>query len=135
MRFPVEKYEDESGACQQRVKLPITRSNVQSRLVFRVWQMKSRISSKKSAKPCAFWSRRFSSPAKLAIPAVFGTEESIKHKFLVFQVYRFQCWYQSNTPLVTPTDYKQLIENVTIQILCFRYRWTDIQHINQHHTE
>ena len=24
MRFPVEKYEDESGAWQQRVKLPVT---------------------------------------------------------------------------------------------------------------
>ena len=40
-----------------------------------------------------FW---FSRPAK---PAVFGIGESIKHKFRVFQVYRFQNWYQSNTPL------------------------------------
>ena len=54
--------------------------------------MKLRISPK-SAKPSAFW------PAKPAKPAVFGIGESIKHKFRVFQVYRFQNRYQSNTPL------------------------------------
>ena len=61
--------------------------------------MKSKISPK-SAKPSAFWSRKFSRPAKPAKPAVFGIRESIKHKFRVFQVYRSQNWYQSNTPLI-----------------------------------
>ena len=60
--------------------------------------MKWRISPK-SAKPSAFSSKRFSRSAKPAKPAVFGIGESIKHKFRVFQVYRFQNWYQSNTPL------------------------------------
>ena len=60
--------------------------------------MKSKISPK-SAKPSACWSRRFSRPAKPAKPAVFEIGESIKHKFRLFQVYRFQNWYQSNIPL------------------------------------
>ena len=71
------------------------RSN--KRLVFRVSHMKTRISPK-SAKPSAFRSRMFSRPSKPAKPAVLGIWESIKHEFRICQVYRFQNWYQSNTP-------------------------------------
>ena len=82
--------------------------------------MKSRISAK-SAKPSAFWSKRFSRPAKPAKPAVFRIWESIKHKFCVFRAYRFQNWYQSNTPLIqrAPADKSPLYRYVTFDG-CFR---------------
>ena len=83
MRFPVEKDEDKSGAWQQRVKLPITVATRAKLLRCQSSANKLKIAPK-SAKPSAFWSRRFSKPAKPAKPAVFGIGESIKHKFWVF---------------------------------------------------
>ena len=103
--------EDEVSSCKTRrrvwclaakSKVIDYRSNASKVTSFSDSQVKSRISAK-SAKPSAFSSRRFSrpaKPAKPAKPAVFLIGESIKRKFRVFQVYRSQNWYQSNTTLV-----------------------------------
>ena len=51
--------------------------------------------------------QKFSRPSNHAKLAVFGVLESIKHKFRVYQAYRFQNWYQSNTP--TLLDYSRVL--------------------------
>ena len=87
-------------------------------LVLKVSQIKMRISPK-SAKPSAFQSRGFSRPFKPAKPAVFGIWESIKHKFRVWQVYRFQNWYQSNTP--RKSSHKKTVKTVFDETNCHSY--------------
>ena len=70
----------------------------------------------KSAKPSACWSRRVGRPLEPAKPAVFGIWSSIKHKFRVFQVYRFQNWHRSNTLFESsmPTDLLQSEYNISM---------------------
>ena len=93
-RFPVEKHEDESGAWQQRVKLPVT---VATRAKSPRFQSSaSEIENvSKVCQPFCFLEQKVQQACQACR---FRNWESIKHRFRVFQVYRFQNWYQSNTP-------------------------------------
>ena len=75
-RFPVEKHKDESGAWQQRVKLPITVATRAKSLRFQSsaneMENLSKVCQTIVTREPTFWSRRFSRPAKPAKPAVFG---------------------------------------------------------------
>ena len=93
----VEKHEDESGAWQQRVKLPIT-------LATRAKLPRSQSSANeienllKVCQTFCFLEQKVQQACQTSQTCRLRNWESIKHKFQVFQAYRFQNWYQSNTP-------------------------------------
>ena len=104
-RFQIYPGEDEvsSWKMQRRVwclatksKVTDYRSNASKVASFSEFCKWNRESLQSLPNLLPFWSRRSSRPAKPAKPAVFGIGESIKHKFRIFQVYRFQNWYQQD---------------------------------------
>ena len=62
--------------------------------------------------------QRVSSPFKHAKPTVFGIWEPIKHKFLVYQVYRFANWYSQTHPNSFVRDWSLILAGVWVEDIC-----------------